>query len=403
MQQSINLKILTTKIIFTISLLIFSRIGVFIPIPGLDHTSLYNHTSQDGLINFLNVVSGGGFSTLGIFTLGIGPYINSSIMMQALTKTLPNLQKLREEGGSGYKKINQITRYLAIILAIVQSIAITIWIKPYVFDWNIYFIIETILSLTTGSTIIMWIGELITDNGIGNGQSLLIFQNIVASMANNLYSSLILNKSYNETSFKTFIVLLISFLLMSLVSIFIQEAKRKIVLVSTRQLGKEININSYLPLKFNYLGVMPLIIASTLMNFLNYQFSNIFTINKSLFLVLYYLFIILFSYIQSFIILDPEEISKNLKKMGTNIPRVRPGETTTEYLKITLNRLTFLGANYLCIIACIPSIISKFAHIRNVNGIGVTTLFILINVTVDTIKEIKTYKISQKYEIMSKN
>nr|YP_009402740.1 preprotein translocase subunit SecY [Compsopogon caeruleus]ARX96093.1 preprotein translocase subunit SecY [Compsopogon caeruleus] len=399
MQQSINIKILTDKIVFTVFLLIFSRIGVFIPIPGLDHASLYYHASNNGLVNFLNIISGGNFSTLGIFTLGIGPYINSSIMVQSLTKILPSLQKLKEEGGNGYKRINQITRYLSIFLAILQSIGILIWIKPYVFDWNIGFILETIICLTTGSIIIMWLGEIITDKGIGNGQSLLIFQNIIASMSNNLYSSLVLN--YTRTSFKTIIGLGASFVFMSLITIFIQESKRKIILVSTRQLGKEITINNYLPLKFNYLGVMPLIISSTIMNFLNYKILYLFYYSKIISLFLYYILIILFSYVQSFIILDPQEISKNLNKMGTSIPLVRPGEATAEYLRSILNRLTFLGANYLCIIACIPSIISTLMNIPNVNGIGVTTLFILINVTIDTVKEIKTYKISQKYETIS--
>nr|YP_010337398.1 preprotein translocase subunit SecY [Pulvinaster venetus]UNJ16983.1 preprotein translocase subunit SecY [Pulvinaster venetus] len=401
MEQSINLKILTNKIIFTVSLLIFSRIGFFIPIPGLDHDSLYYNVSRNGFVNFLNIISGGGFSTLGIFALGIGPYINASIMIQALSKTLPSLQKLREDGGNGYRKINQITRYLATGLAFMQSIGILIWIKPYVFDWNLYFIFETITCLITGSTIIMWIGELISEQGIGNGQSLLIFQNIIASIANNLLSTLFFN--YNNSSFKLVITLSVSFFLMSIITIFIQEAKRKVLLISTRQLGKEINISNYLPLKFNYLGVMPLILSSSIMNFLNYKFLYFFQYNKIFFLILYYLLIITFSYIQSFIILDPEEISKNLKKMGTNIPTVRPGEATTDYLKIILNRLTFLGANYLCIIASIPSIISIITKTPNVTGLGVTTLFILINVTADTVKEIKIYKISQKYETMNKN
>nr|YP_009369910.1 preprotein translocase secY subunit [Boldia erythrosiphon]ARO90598.1 preprotein translocase secY subunit [Boldia erythrosiphon] len=402
MKKSISFKILTNKIILTISLLIFSRIGVFIPIPGLDHAALYHNSSQNGLVNFLNVVSGGGFSTLGIFTLGIGPYINSSIMMQALTKILPNLKKLREEGGSSYKKINQIIRNLAILLAIIQSITITLWIRPYVFDWNIYFIMETTISLTTGSIIIMWVGELITDSGIGSGQSLLIFQNIVASIASTFYFSLLVDDRPKELALKPLGILFLSFVIMTFVTIYIQQARRKIGLISTRQLGKNITIDNYLPIKFNYLGVMPLVLSSGLINILDIQL-NILLIREIQGIIFYYCLIICFSYVQLYLVLDPEEMANNLKKMGTTIPLIRSGEATIKYLKGILNQLTFLGANYLAGIACIPYVISRIAQVNDINGIRVTTLFILISVAIEIIKEFRAYNISQKYENIINN
>ena len=169
---------LNQKIIYTIITLIVARIGIFIPIPGVDHDTLYNSIGKNAFVNFLNIFSGGGLSTIGMFALGIVPYINASIITQLLTKIIPYLENLqKEEGEAGRRKITQITRYLTLLWAIIQSIAIALWIKPYVFNWHINFIFDCVITLTTGSMITMWLSELITEYGIGNGASLLIFQN----------------------------------------------------------------------------------------------------------------------------------------------------------------------------------------------------------------------------------
>ena len=176
------------KIFITLIVLIVARLGIFIPIPGIDHDSFYSSVGQNNFINFLNIFSGGGFSTIGIFALGIVPYINSSIFIQLLTKTIPQLESLqKEEGESGRKKLTQITRYSTLLLAILQSITISLWLKPYVFNWNYQFIFDCTLTLSTGSLIIMWLSELITEYGIGNGPSLLIFQNIISSIPKSIH------------------------------------------------------------------------------------------------------------------------------------------------------------------------------------------------------------------------
>nr|YP_010337196.1 preprotein translocase subunit SecY [Pseudoerythrocladia kornmannii]QUE28276.1 SecY [Pseudoerythrocladia kornmannii]UNJ16781.1 preprotein translocase subunit SecY [Pseudoerythrocladia kornmannii] len=392
-----SIQVLKNKIYITIAFLILARIGVFIPIPGLDHTNFYQSMKQNGTINFLNIFSGGGFSTLGIFTLGISPYINASIIMQSLTKVLPNLKELQEEDGiKGRQQITQITRYLCLGWAIIQGFAIALWIKPYVFNWNINFIIQTTLALTTGSIIVMWIGESITEKGIGNGASLIICLNITAGLA----KSLNLNFSTDQLIFNTskLAIILLTFTSMSGIIILLQSATRKIDLVSIKQLGKGINRNSYLPLNFKYLGVMPLILASAGINLINFQFARAFHNNLIIYYSLYYLLIITFSFFQSSIVLDPNEISKNLKKMETNIPGIKPGQPTQEYLQNIINKLTFLGGNLLFCTAILPSLISNTTNIPELKGLGVTTLFILVSVTIDTGKQINTYLFSDSYK-----
>lgn len=392
-----SIKLLRNKIYVTVAFLILARIGVFIPIPGLDHTTFYESMKQNGAISFLNIFSGGGFSTLGVFTLGISPYINASIVMQSLTKVLPSLKELQEEEGmKGRQRITQITRYVCLGWAIVQSCGIALWIKPYVFNWNLQFIIQTALALTTGSIIIMWIGESITEKGIGNGASLIICLNIASGMAKNL--DLSLSTDQLALSNSKIIIVFFTFVSMSAVIILLQSATRKIELISIRQLGKGTNKNSYLPLNFKYLGVMPLILASAGINLLTFQFTSFFSTNILIYYSLYYFLIISFSFFQSSIVLDPVDISKNLKKMETNVPSIKPGEPTQQYLRNTINKLTFLGANLLFCTAVLPSLISNATNTPELKGLGVTTLFILVSVTIDTGKQINTYFFSDSYK-----
>nr|WCH55582.1 SecY-type transporter protein [Hypnea pseudomusciformis] len=403
---------LKQKLFVTIIILIIARFGIFIPVPGIDHNSFYSNTAQNEIINFLNIFSGGGFSTIGIFALGIVPYINSSIVIQILTNIIPELEKLqKEEGELGRQKITQITRYLTLLWAILQSSAIAFWVKPYVFNWNQSFILDCMITLTTGSIIIMWFSEIITEYGIGNGASLLIFQNIVSGIpkvilkyTNNIYSK--------ETIYK-FLLLSILFISMLTITILVQEGKRKILILSARQLGKiqELNSQSYIPLKLNQGGVMPLVFASATMTIIPYlsqiipniniqKLIQLFYPNHIFYLPLYSIFIIFFSYFYSSLVINPEDIGKNLKKMGASIPNIRPGLETYEYLKNILNRITFLGAIFLFIIGLVPSILSHITHLNIFKGLGITSLLILVSVAIDTAKQIQTYIISQQYDNM---
>jgi preprotein translocase subunit SecY len=405
--------ILITKITLTILFLSMARLGIFIPIPGIDHDAFYNAISNNTLINFLNIFSGGGFSTIGIFALGIVPYINASLVIQILTKIIPQLETLqKDEGELGRQTVKQITRYLTLGWAIIQSVVISLWIKPYVFHWNIQFLTDIILSLTTGSMIVMWLSEIITERGIGNGASLLIFQNIVSGIPQQIKTSISTNNK--EILLKIFVLCLL-FTLMLVITVLIQEGIRKIAIVSVRQLIKrsELNPQSYLPLKLNQGGVMPIVFASASMTLPSYlkeitnsaslqRIGNLFVNNISLYIFLYGLLIIAFSYFYSSLILNTNEISQNLKKMGASIPNIRPGEETSMFLTKIINRLTLLGSIFLFIIALVPSIISKITQINTFQGLGATSLLILVGVAIDTAKQIQTYIISEQYESLMK-
>lgn len=401
---------LQQKILVTLAILTFARLGIFIPIPGINHNLLESSLNQNGLVNFLNIFSGGGFSTIGIFALGIVPYINSSIIMQIALKIIPELENLQKEGGElGRQKINQITRYLTLVWGIIQSAGIALWIKPYVFDWDYYFIIDCIIALTTGSIIIMWFSEVITEYGIGNGPSLLIFQNIVSSIPKNLQNYKT-NIAWSD-EVANIILFFIIFIVVLATTVLIQEGKRKIIIVSAKQLSKvnKFNSKSYMPLKLNQGGVMPIVFASAAMTLPIYlskstdkmimsKLLNLFLPNGQLYLPAYCFLIITFSYFYSSIILNPSEIAENLKKMGASIPSIRPGLDTTDYLRQVLNKLTFAGGLFLFSIVLVPSVISKITKINTPQGLGITSLLILVGVSVDTAKQIQTYIISQQYD-----
>nr|YP_009332658.1 protein translocase subunit SecY [Membranoptera weeksiae]AHZ94672.1 protein translocase subunit SecY [Membranoptera weeksiae] len=407
-----NKKKLLNKIIITLSILLICRMGIFIPIPGINHDAFNDKIQNNSLLNFLNIFSGGGFSTIGIFALGIIPYINSSIITQLLIKIVPYLENLqKEEGEIGRKKITQITRYFTLLWAFIQSCSIALWIKPYTFNWNNYFILDCIITLTTGSMIIMWFSEIITEYGLGNGSSLIIFQNIISNIPQNLLKY---NVDINQTSnFNILIIVLSIGIIILMISILTQESKRKINIISSKQLGKTniLNKQSYIPLKINQGGVMPIIFASAAMtlptyiiSLLNQNYSNLITkylLNNNIcYLILYSILIIVFSYFYSSIILNTKDMATNLKKMGAIIPNIRPGLETVKYLEKIINKLTFIGALFLFAIAQLPYITFNITKIKSFQGLGTTSLLILVGVAIDTAKQIQTYIISEQYDNM---
>nr|YP_009297231.1 preprotein translocase subunit SecY [Porphyridium sordidum]AOM66574.1 preprotein translocase subunit SecY [Porphyridium sordidum] len=405
---------LKKRIAITLLLLIIVRLGVFLPVPGIDHDSFYSSTKSNELIGFLNIFSGGAFSTVGIFALGIVPYINASIIIQITSKILPSLINLQEEEGeAGRNKVVQITRTLALGWAVVQSLAISFWIRPYVFDWNLSFIIETTLGLTAGAMIEMWLAEIITEIGIGNGTSILIFFNIIANIPKSTIKTWILEGKLDFDFIKVggFVAILFFFLLS--IAVILQEAVKKITIISAKQLTEFGNSDtvsnySYIPFKLYQGGIMPIIFASAIIglptyllqvtnnNFLQSILLSI-SPNGMFFLPLYYCLILLFSFIYSSLILNPEDISKNLRKTGSSILGVKPGIDTVEYLKTTLNRLTFLGSLLLFIIAVMPVLIS-FLKIDIIKTVSPTSILILVGVAIQTTKQIQMYILSKEFE-----
>lgn len=412
---------LRKRILVTLGILILARLGVFIPIPGIDRIAFQRAISDSGLANlvgFLDFFTGRGLSTLGIFALGIIPFINASIIMQLLTAALPTLENLQKnEGEAGRRKLAQITRYVTLGLALLQTTGIAILVNNYATSPGPLFIAQTILALTAGSMFIMWAGELITERGIGNGASLLIFLSIVSVLPRNLGQTIEQAQTGDRSFVGGVIILLLVFLVMIVGIVFVQEGQRRIPIISARrQVGRRLYLekSSYLPLRLNQGGVLPIIFASTVF-LLPVFLGNLFPGNSTLisianylrpgtwvYVIVYFLLILFFSYFYASIIVNPEDMSKNLKKMGASVPGIRPGKATTEYIERVLNRLTFLGAIFLGLVAIVPTAVEGATQVRTFQGLGATSLLILVGVAIDTAKQIQTYVISQRYEGMVK-
>lgn len=410
------------RLLVTVGLLILVRLGVFLPVPGVDRNAFEANVSNSPLIGFLDFFSGGGIRTLGIFALGILPYINASIILQLMTAAIPSLEELQKnEGEAGRRKISQITRYVALGWAIIQSIGIALWISnsQAAINPGPVFIASTVLALTAGSMFVMWVSELITERGIGNGASLLIFLNIVAVLPRSLGQTIEYAQTGGRESVGRVIMLLLVFLIMIVGIVFVQEGTRRIPIISARrQVGKRLykEQKSYLPLRLNQGGVMPIIFASAVL-ILPYSLAQ-FTRNDVLIRIAQYLspggpipflyeafylsLILFFSYFYASLIVNPVDMAQNLKKMGASIPGIRPGRTTSEYVERVLNRLTFLGAIFLGMVAIVPTVVETATRVKTFQGLGATSLLILVGVAIDTAKQIQTYVISQRYEGMVK-
>jgi len=407
------------RILLTIGMLILIRLGAFIPVPGINRAEFAASIGNSPIVGFLDIFSGGGLTLLGIFALGILPYINASIILQLLTAAIPALENLQKnEGEAGRRKISQITRYVALGWAIIQSVGVAmIWVRPYAYDWGVWFVVQTVLALTAGSMFVMWVGELITERGIGNGASLLIFINIVSGLPKSLGKTLELAQSGDRNVVGGVVMLLLVFLVMIVGIVFVQEGTRRIPIVSARrQVGRRTYMerSNYLPLRLNQGGVMPIIFASavlilpaTVAQFVKNpavtNFVGVYLNPTSwLYTALYLLLILFFSYFYASLVVNPVDLSQNLKKMGASIPGIRPGKATSDYIERVLNRLTFLGAIFLGLVAIVPSAVETATRVRTFQGLGATSLLILVGVAIDTAKQIQTYVISQRYEGMVK-
>ncbi|HIK35312.1 MULTISPECIES: preprotein translocase subunit SecY [unclassified Thermosynechococcus] len=412
---------LRRRLLITIGLLILVRLGIYLPIPGIDRAVFAQSVQDNAVIRFLDIFSGGGLSALGIFALGILPYINASIIMQLLTAALPSLERLqKDEGEAGRRKISQITRYVAVGWAVLQSFGIAIFVSSIpgaALHPGAWFVAEIVLGLTAGSMVVMWISELITERGVGNGASLLIFLSIVAYLPASVGQTIALAESGGNIG--GIVILVAVFLAMIVGIVFVQEGTRRIPIVSARrQVGRKLyrEQTSYLPLRLNQGGVMPIIFASavlilpsTLAQFSRNELVARFASYVSpagptpwLYVIFYLLLILFFSYFYSSLVVNPVDMSQNLKKMGASIPGIRPGKATSDYLERVLNRLTFLGAIFLGLVAIIPTAVESATKVTTFQGLGATSLLILVGVAIDTSKQIQTYVISQRYEGMVK-
>jgi preprotein translocase subunit SecY len=402
--------ILLNRLLFSLGILGLIRIGTFLPVPGINHSDLAFYIERHSIAkNLISTFSGANTFVIGVFTLNIFPYINATIFVQLLLGFSPKLAKLQKEGDlEGRRTITRLTRLITLIWAIIQSVGVTLYLRQILFDWNLILAAEITLWLTTGAMIVLWLSELITDYGLGNGTSLLVYTNIISNLPN-LFNKLILE---NSDSFTLFSILGISLLIFSSLYgiVFLQNGIRKIPLLSSKQLNQLTNqegINSYLPLRLNQAGVMPIILTTAFLVIPNYVINlglfpwlNFLSSFKFLYWFGYFALILTFSSFYSSIVLNPKDISDQLQKMAVTIPGVRPGLQTTFYLKQVIKRITLLGATILAIIVVVPNFIESTLNITGLSSLSTTSLLILAGVVLDLIREIDNIYYSNVYNNM---
>ena len=411
---------LKNRIIFTIFILCVYRLGTYIPLPGIDAQALQSlmESNQRGLLGMFNIFSGGAVSRMALFALGIMPYISSSIIIQLLTGVSETFKNLKNQGEIGRKKITQYTRYGTVLLATVQGFGVSVGLEnsgTVVADPGFYFRLTTVISLVAGTIFLMWLGEQITQRGIGNGISLIIFSGIVAEIPRALVSTFELGRT-GALSVST-ILLIFSLVVFTVVFIvFIERAVRKILInYPKRQMGTKIygGESSHLPLKINTAGVIPAIFASALLllpiTFTNFgfsdsdtfiNFSSLFSQGKPLYMLLYASGIIFFSFFYTSIVFNPKETAENLRKQGGYVPGIRPGERTAYYIEDILTKLTTIGAAYLTLVCLMPEfLISKYPIPFYLGG---TSVLIVVVVAMDTVSQVQTRLMSQQYESLIK-
>jgi preprotein translocase subunit SecY len=423
---------LRKKVFLTLGMIAVYRVGTYIPTPGIDGANLAAFfarlaQSQGGaLFGIMNMFSGGAISRLTIFALGIMPYISASIIIQLLTAVIPALERLAKEGESGHKKITQYTRYGTIVLAIVQAYFIAVWLEnPARFQglqivqfpgWS--FRILTVITLTSGTAFIMWLGEQIQEYGIGNGMSLIITAGIVSRIPTAMYQlwSLFSPFAPEKAQLDPFTLILMVFMLVAVIVavIVVTQGQRKIpVQYAKRVVGRKVygGQATFLPLRVNQAGVIPIIFAqsiilfpATIAGFIPSQafqkFAQVLSRGEWLYNSLYALLIMFFAYFYTAITFNPIDISDNMKKYGGFVPGIRPGRQTAEYLDFIMTRITFPGAIFLAVIAVLPSIISGWLKIPYLvaSFFGGTGLLIIVGVMLDTMKQIESHMLMRHYE-----
>jgi preprotein translocase subunit SecY len=402
--------VLINRLLFSLGVLLLIRVGTFLPVPGINHSDLAFYIQRHSVAkNLISTFSGDNTFVIGLFTLNIFPYINATIFVQLLLGFSPKLAKLQKEGDfEGRRSISRLTRFITLIWGVIQSIGVTLYLRQILFDWNYLLAAEIVLWLTTGAMIVLWLSELITDYGLGNGASLLIYTNIISNLPN-LFKKLIVENSENFTIISVVGISLLIFT--SLYGIvFLQEGIRKIPLISSKQLNQsslQDVVNNYLPLRFNQAGVMPIILTTAILVIPNYivslgifQWLNFLTSFKFIYWIGYFVLILTFSSFYSSIVLNPKDISDQLQKMAVTIPGIRPGLQTTFYLKQVIKRITLIGATMLATLTVVPNFIESTLNITGLNGLSTTSLLILAGVVLDLIREINNIYYSNVYNNM---
>jgi preprotein translocase subunit SecY len=416
---------LKNRILITLALLAVYRIGVHVPTPGIDGAALksFFDTAQGTLLGFFDMFSGGGLKNLSVFALGIMPYISASIILQLLTVVVPHLERLSKEGEAGRKKITQYTRYGTVVLSAVQAFGISFGLEqmqsplgdPVVIDPGWAFRVMTIITLTAGTAFIMWLGEQITERGIGNGISLIIFAGIVARMPAGIILSYKMIKN-EEIGILVFLGVIAMMVVVVAAIIFMERGQRRLpVQYAKRVVGRKMygGSSTHLPLRINTAGVIPPIFASsilmfplTIANFFPQEMIqqhkwleflvNSFSPTHLIYNVIYVLLIIFFCYFYTAVTFNPVDVADNMKRYGGFIPGIRPGKRTSEYIDKVLTRITLVGALYVSAVCVLPTIL--IANFNVPFYFGGTALLIVVGVAMDTAQQIETHMITRNYE-----
>lgn len=419
---------LKQKIIFTFIMIAAFRFGAQLPLYGINNSVFSNIAQGNNIIGFLDLFSGGALGNVSIFALGIGPFITSSIIVQLVSVVIPSLEKLqKEEGEAGRRKLSQYTRVFTVVLAIFQSLIFMMFmhhlpgaIQPNVNHFMFY--VSSMTVLTAGAMLVMWISELITEKGIGNGGSLIIFCGILSGIP--VYATRTAQMVSHSTQLQLgLLVLLTIFFLTMIFIVIMQEAVRKVIIVNPkRQVGNKVygGMNSFIPFKLNPGGVMPIIFAVAILLFPSTILSIVGQANfKSVavkdavmnlahwlspdgivYYIMYFLLIVALTFFYASIMpnMQPKDIATNLKKYGSSIPGIKPGKPTADALDKILTKTTFIGAIGLGIIALVPSFASYLTNIKTLQGIGATSLIIMVGVALDLINQVRTHLLARNYE-----
>lgn len=405
-----GLNVVKERLLITISTLIFIRIGSFLPVPGIDPIDLAIYIKTTSFIkNIINGFSNENNFVISLFTLNIFPYINSSILVQFIIPFSGSLSQLQREGDLNARRyINRYTRGLTLLWSIIQSCIIAIYLRQVLFFWTSSLLVEIVIWLTTGTMIVLWLSELISDFGLGNGASLLIYINIISSLPN-FFQKIILENQTNFT-LSSFLAVIILIMVILVGIILLQEGVRIIPLITSSQLNilennSDLEDNFYLPLKLNQAGVMPIIATTTILVLPNYFLNishlpipNLGIISLLLYWTSYFGLIAMFSTFYSTIVLNPKDLSDQLLKSGSVIPGIQIGPQTTYYLKKVIIRLGFIASTILATLATLPNLVAAFFNISSLNGLSTTSLLIISGVLIDITLEIEDIIYSNVYK-----
>ncbi len=414
---------LRRKLLFTLGLLALYRLGTQIPTPGVDYTAIQECVALvegDSIYGVINLFSGGALLQLSVFALGIMPYITASIIMQLLTVVIPRLEMLKKEGQSGQAKITQYTRYTTIGLGVLQATSIIALARTpgqllrgcpnqLIPNQSITVLITMIITMTAATALIMWLGELITERGVGNGMSLLIFASIISSIPTQFAAILTVNGLF------TFLSVVVIGILIIMGVVYVEQAQRRIpVQYAKRMVGRQMfgGSSTYIPLKVNMAGIIPVIFASSILylpsllvqlsqsqnavaQWISANFANG---TEPVYIITYAVFIVFFAYFYASITFNAEEVAENMKKYGGFIPGIRAGRPTVEYLRYVLSRLMAAGSSYLTVVAVLPFIAFAFLGVGDRFLFGGTSLLIMVGVGLDTVKQIESQLQQRSYE-----